>query len=49
MIHVNAAELKGKKGMLRLLDIEGRIVFEKPAEVIRRTADGGYYTTEIYE
>ena len=44
MIHVNAAELKGKKGMLRLLDIEGRIVFEKPAEVIA----GGYYTTEIY-
>ncbi len=44
MIHVNAAELKGKKGMLRLLDIEGRIVFEKPAEVLA----GGYYTTEIY-
>ena len=44
MIHVNAAELKGKKGMLRLLDIEGRIVFEKPAEVLA----GGYYTTEVY-
>ena len=44
MIHVNAAQLKGKKGMLRLLDIEGRIVFEKPAEVLA----GGYYTTEIY-
>ena len=44
MIHVNAAQLKGRKGMLRLLDIEGRIVFEKPAEVIA----GGYYTTEIY-
>ena len=44
MIHVNAAELKGKKGMLRLLDIEGRIVFEKPAEVLA----GGYYTSEIY-
>ena len=44
MIHVNAAQLKGKKGMLRLIDIEGRIVFEKPAEVIA----GGYYTTEIY-
>ena len=43
MIHVNAAQLKGKKGMLRLFDIEGRIVFEKPAEVIA----GGYYTTEI--
>ena len=48
MIHVNAAQLKGKKGMLRLFDIEGRIVFEKPAELIRCTADGGYYTTEIY-
>ncbi len=44
MIHVNAAQLKGKKGMLRLMDIEGRIVFEKPAEVLA----GGYYTTEIY-
>ncbi len=47
MIHVNAAQLKGRKGVLRLMDIEGRVVFEKPAEVIRRTADGGYYTTEI--
>ena len=44
MIHVNAAQLKGKKGVLRLLDIEGRIVFEKPAEVLA----GGYYTTEVY-
>ena len=44
MIHVNAAQLKGKKGVLRLFDIEGRIVFEKPAEVVA----GGYYTTEIY-
>ncbi len=44
MIHVNAAQLKGKKGVLRLLDIEGRIVFEKPADVVA----GGYYTTEIY-
>ncbi|MBP7167053.1 MAG: T9SS type A sorting domain-containing protein [Bacteroidia bacterium] len=43
MIHVNAAQLKEKKGMLRLFDMEGRIVFEKPAEVI----SGGYYTTEI--
>ena len=43
MIHVNAAQLKGKKGMLRLFDMEGRIVFEKPAEVIA----GGYFTTEI--
>ena len=44
MIHMNAAQLKGRKGMLRLFDIEGRIVFEKPAEVVA----GGYYTTEIY-
>ena len=44
MIHVNAAQLKGKRGVLRLLDMEGRIVFEKPAEVVA----GGYYTTEIY-
>ena len=44
MIHVNAAQLKGKKGVLRLFDIEGRIVFERPAEVLA----GGYYTTEIY-
>ena len=44
MIHVNAAQLKGKKGVLRLFDIEGRIVFEKPADVVA----GGYYTTEIY-
>ncbi len=44
MIHVNAAQLKGKKGLLRLFDIEGRIVFEKPADVVA----GGYYTTEIY-
>ena len=44
MIHVNAAQLKGKNGMLRLFDMEGRIVFEKPAEVLA----GGYYTTEIY-
>ena len=44
MIHVNAAQLKGRKGMLRLFDIEGRIVFEKPAEVLA----GGYFTTEIH-
>jgi hypothetical protein len=43
MIHVNAAQLKGKKGVMRLFDMEGRVVFEKPAEVIA----GGYYTTEI--
>ena len=44
MIHVNASKLQGKKGVLRLLDIEGRIVFEKPADII----SGGYFTTEIY-
>ena len=44
MIHVNASKLQGKKGVLRLVDIEGRIVFEKPAEVV----SGGYFTTEIY-
>ncbi len=44
MIHVNAAQLKGKKGMLRLFDMEGRVVFEKPAAVVA----GGYFTTEIY-
>ena len=44
MIHVNASKLQGKTGVLRLVDIEGRIVFEKPAEVIA----GGYFTTEIY-
>ena len=44
MIHVNAAQLKGRNGVLRLFDIEGRIVFEKPAEVLA----GGYYTTEVY-
>ena len=44
MIHVNASKLQGKKGVLRLVDIEGRIVFEKPADII----SGGYFTTEIY-
>ena len=44
MIHVNASRLQGKKGVLRLIDIEGRVVFEKQAEVI----SGGYFTTEIY-
>ena len=44
MIHVNASKLQGKKGLLRLVDIEGRVVFEKPADII----SGGYFTTEIY-
>ena len=43
MIHVNASKLQGKKGVLRLFDIEGRVVFEKQAEVI----SGGYFTTEV--
>jgi hypothetical protein len=43
MIHVNASKLQGKKGVLRLFDMEGRVVFEKQAEVI----SGGYFTTEI--
>jgi hypothetical protein len=43
MIHVNASKLQGKKGVLRLFDMEGRVVFEKQAEVI----SGGYYTSEI--
>jgi hypothetical protein len=43
MIHVNASKLQGKKGVLRLFDMEGRVVFEKQADVI----SGGYFTTEI--
>jgi hypothetical protein len=43
MIHVNASKLQGKKGVLRLFDMQGRMVFEKQAEVV----SGGYFTTEI--
>ncbi len=43
MIHVNASKLKGRKGSLRLFDMEGRLVFEKKVEVI----SGGYVTGEI--
>jgi hypothetical protein len=43
MIHVNASKLQGKKGVLRLFDMEGRVVFEKQADII----SGGYFTTEI--
>jgi hypothetical protein len=43
MIHVNASKLQGKNGVLRLFDLEGRLVFEKQAEII----SGGYFTTEI--
>jgi hypothetical protein len=44
LIHVNASQLKGKTGIIRLLDLNGRILFEKNIEFIH----GGYYTTEIY-
>jgi hypothetical protein len=43
MIHVNASKLQGKKGVLRLFDMEGRVVFEKQVNII----SGGYFTTEI--
>jgi hypothetical protein len=43
MIHVNASKLKGKSGVLRLFDLEGRVVYEREVEVIQ----GGYYTNEI--
>ena len=43
MIHVNASKLKGKSGVLRLFDVEGRVVVERKVEVIA----GGYFTTEI--
>ncbi|MBK9638251.1 MAG: T9SS type A sorting domain-containing protein [Bacteroidetes bacterium] len=43
MIHVNAAKLKGKIGMLRLFDVEGRVVYERKMEVIA----SGYFTGEI--
>jgi hypothetical protein len=43
MIHVNASKLKGSKATLRLVDVEGRLVYEKETGVIA----GGYVTTEI--
>ncbi|MBP6511583.1 MAG: T9SS type A sorting domain-containing protein [Bacteroidia bacterium] len=43
MIHVNASKLKGKSGVLRLFDVEGRVVVERKVDVI----SGGYFTTEI--
>jgi hypothetical protein len=43
MIHVNASKLKGKSGVLRLFDVEGRVVFERKVDVI----SGGYFTGEI--
>ncbi|MBK9636486.1 MAG: T9SS type A sorting domain-containing protein [Bacteroidetes bacterium] len=44
MIHVNASKLKGKSGVLRLFDMEGRVVYERKVDVIA----GGYFTTEIF-
>ena len=46
MIHVNAAKLKGNEALLRLFDVQGRLVYERKMNV-RRTADGGYFTGEI--
>ena len=43
MIHVNASMLKGKSGVLRLFDVEGRMVYERKMDVI----PGGYFTGEI--
>ncbi|MBK7964113.1 MAG: hypothetical protein IPK10_01485 [Bacteroidetes bacterium] len=43
MIHVNASKLKGKIGVLRLFDVEGRVVVERKVDVIH----GGYFTSEI--
>ncbi|MBK9638249.1 MAG: T9SS type A sorting domain-containing protein [Bacteroidetes bacterium] len=43
MIHVNATKLKGKSGVLRLFDVEGRVVYEREVDVIA----GGYFTGEI--
>ena len=43
MIHVNASKLKGKSGVLRLFDVEGRVVYEREMDVIA----GGYFTGEI--
>jgi hypothetical protein len=43
MIHVNAAKLKGKSGVLSLFDVEGRVVVERKVDMI----SGGYFTSEI--
>jgi hypothetical protein len=43
MIHVNASKLNGRDGVLRLFDVEGRVVYEKKVNVI----NGGYFTGEI--
>ena len=43
MIHVNASKLKGKSGVLRLFDVEGRVLVERKMDVI----GGGYFKGEI--
>jgi hypothetical protein len=43
MIHVNASKLKGRSGVLRLFDVEGRVVYERKVDVIA----GGYFTGEV--
>lgn len=44
LIHVNASQLNGRTGVIRLLDLNGRILFEKKMDKIH----GGYFTGEIY-
>jgi hypothetical protein len=39
MIHVNASKLKGKSGVLRLFDVEGRVVVERKVDVIAGCED----------
>jgi hypothetical protein len=43
LIHFNASKLKGKNAVLRLFDVQGRLVQERRLEVI----PGGYLTGEI--
>jgi hypothetical protein len=43
LIHFNASKLKGKNAVLRLFDMQGRLVQERRLEVI----PGGYLTGEI--
>ena len=43
MIHVNASKLRGRGGVLRLFDVEGRVIYEREVDIIA----GGYYTGEI--
>jgi len=43
LIHVNSSKLQGKSGVLRILDIQGRLLSELELEEIH----GGYFTDEI--